>query len=97
MSGVFLFLIIPLLLWCLQCSLADSGSEAWEAITRGHSFKLFIWLILSALFYHLFAGLRHLVMDMGWGESLRAARITAKTVLLLSVVYSIAVGVWLWS
>jgi succinate dehydrogenase / fumarate reductase cytochrome b subunit len=97
MSGVFLFLIIPLLLWSLQCSLADAGSACWENIISGHSFKLFIWFILSALFYHLFAGLRHLVMDTGWGDSLCAARLTAKTVLVLSVIYSIGLGVWLWS
>ena len=99
MSGVFLFLIIPWLLWSLQSSL-ESGpalAEPWEQITHGHSFKLVIWLILSALFYHLFAGLRHLIMDMGWGESLLAARITAKAVLVLSIVYSIGLGVWLWS
>lgn len=95
-SGVFLFFIIPLLLWSLQSSLADSGSLNWERAARGYGCKLFIWFILSALFYHLLAGLRHLAMDMGWGESLPAARITAATVLVVSIAYSIGLGVWLW-
>jgi succinate dehydrogenase / fumarate reductase cytochrome b subunit len=96
MSGVFLFLIIPGLLWGLQCSLSDSASIALKKIGSGLGFKLFIWLTLSSLFYHLFAGLRHLIMDMGWGESLGSARITAKAVLVLSVFYSIGLGIWLW-
>ena len=33
--------------------------------------KLILWGILSALLYHLVAGIRHLIMDMGIGETLR--------------------------
>lgn len=96
LSGVFLFLMIPILLFCLQSSLEATASREWDSILNGHLGKGLIWLTLSALFYHLIAGLRHLIMDIGWGESLWVARISAKTILLLGIVYSILLGGWLW-
>jgi succinate dehydrogenase cytochrome b subunit len=96
LSGIFLFFMIPVLLWVLQDSLSDTGFADWEHITRQLWCKGLIWFILSALFYHLLAGLRHMVMDMAWLDSFPAATVTAKAVLILSIIYSIAVGLWLW-
>lgn len=55
-----------------------------------------IWFIASALFYHLIAGLRHLLMDLGLGEDVGAGRASALFVLFLGILISISLGVWLW-
>lgn len=51
---------------------------------------------LVALFYHLIAGIRHLFMDIGIGESLRSARISGGISLIITVFVAILLGGWLW-
>jgi succinate dehydrogenase / fumarate reductase cytochrome b subunit len=58
--------------------------------------KLVDWFFLSALLYHLFAGIRHMLMDYGWGESLTASRYSAFALLGLVGVAVISLGVWIW-
>lgn len=97
LSGVILFVAIPCLLYMLDCSLRSEQSflrlkqwlGAWPV-------KLLLWLLLSALFYHFIAGVRHLIMDLGWGESLSSGRRSALSVICLAVLSAILVGVWLW-
>ena len=52
--------------------------------------------ILSALAYHLLAGVRHLLMDLGHFEELTSGNVTAKLVMALWLVVSAVIGVWLW-
>jgi succinate dehydrogenase / fumarate reductase cytochrome b subunit len=96
-SGVILFLLIPLLIWILDNSLFSENSfDTVQAYANGWFIKLLIWLSVSALIYHLFAGVRHLLMDTGWGETLPAARKSAKVVIALTVIVMILLGIWLW-
>jgi len=48
------------------------------------------------LIFHIAAGCKHLLMDMGIGETLEGGQLGAKIVLGLSVVLIIAAGVWIW-
>lgn len=97
-AGIVLFIFIPLLLWMLQTSLAsyEQFILLQEQLTSP-LFKVLVWGLLTAFLYHLLAGIRHLIMDMGIGESLSAGRWTAKLVIALAIALSIGVGVWLWS
>jgi len=54
------------------------------------------WGLLSALLYHMVAGIRHLIMDMGIGESLEGGKLGSKIVLAVSVVLIVLAGVWIW-
>jgi len=96
-SGIILFLSVPLLLYILHESL-DSQS-AFTFIEKCLSYnisKVIILVILASAVYHLFAGIRHLLMDCGLGESLSVGRATAWIVILLTIVFVILLGVWLW-
>ena len=96
-SGVILFLVIPCLLGLLGCSL--KSEESFNQVVRLLSSlpsKLIIFAILTALVYHLFAGCRHIIMDFGYGESLKSGRIGAYLVLILTVITMIGLGIWLW-
>ena len=61
----------------------------------GWWYKLLIFGFLAALFYHSLAGIRHLFMDLGFGETLVSARRSAWFVLLLAVIIIVALGVWI--
>jgi succinate dehydrogenase / fumarate reductase cytochrome b subunit len=96
-SGVALFLAMPFLLWALDRSLAsEEGFEQVRAVMAAPLAKLITWLILAALLFHLFAGIRHLIMDLGWGESLQAGRRSAGAVFAVFVVSILLAGVWIW-
>ncbi|MFS9598930.1 succinate dehydrogenase, cytochrome b556 subunit, partial [Klebsiella variicola] len=60
-SGVILFLGIAVLLFALDKSLSsEEGFEQVKACLTSPLAKLVIWGLLSALLYHLVAGVRHL-------------------------------------
>ncbi len=96
-TGILLFLSLPLLLRSLSLTLSDEAGfntmASYLADPAGKIITLALWLVVS---FHLCAGLRHIVMDMGYGESLKIARLSALIVLLLTGVLVILGGVWLW-
>ena len=53
-------------------------------------------IFLAALFYHLLAGIRHLVMDAGIGEGLIQARLSAALTMLLAGLLTAWMGIYLW-
>lgn len=96
-SGVFLFLLIPFMLWALSFSLESSQQFEQTALLLTSSvFKFIIWIALSAFIYHFVAGIRHLLMDVGIGEELRSGTLGAYLTLIISVVLIILSGIWLW-
>ena len=96
-SGVILFLGIAVLLFALDKSLAsEEGFEQVKACLASPLAKLVIWGPLSALLYHLVAGVRHLIMDLGIGETLEGGKLGSKIVLVVSALLIVLAGVWVW-
>lgn len=96
-SGVILFVGIAVLLFALDKSLASEDSfEQVKACLAHPLAKLVIWGLLSALLYHLVAGIRHLVMDAGIGETLEGGKRGSKIVIAIAVVLIVLAGVWVW-
>lgn len=80
-SGVLLFLCLPLALVALDRSL--SGPEAFDEVRQQMArpaVRLLLLAMIWALAHHLFAGIRHLLMDLHFGVSLPAARRSALAV-----------------
>lgn len=96
-SGVILFLGIAVLMYALDLSLAsEQGFEQVKSCLASPLAKLVIWGLLSALLYHLVAGVRHLIMDMGIGETLEGGKQGSKIVIAVSAVLIVIAGVWVW-
>lgn len=96
-SGVVLFGAVGLFLWILDSSLSSEESfNSIKVFMSTLTVQIIIWLSLAALIYHLVAGLRHLVMDYGYGETLSGGTLGAKLVLVLSVILMLMAGFWLW-
>jgi len=96
-SGVVLFAVVALLLCMLDSSLeSEQGFQKVADVFTSVPAKLILWVSLAALIYHLIAGVRHLLMDMGLGESLEGGRRGAIAVLVLSVVLILLAGVLIW-
>ncbi|WP_407363134.1 succinate dehydrogenase, cytochrome b556 subunit [Pseudomonas luteola] len=96
-SGVILFIGLAALLYGLDLSLSsEDGFARVKAFLEYPLVKLVIWAVLSALLYHLVAGVRHLIMDMGAGETLQGGKLGSQIVLIVSAVLIVLVGVWIW-
>lgn len=96
-SGIVLFGVVGVLLWMLDISL--SGPDGFDVIRdclTSPVAKLVLWACLAALAYHMVAGVRHLIMDCGVGETLEGGRLGAKLALVGAVVLIILAGVWVW-
>lgn len=96
-SGIVLFLLLPAMLCLLDCSLKDENTFAqMNQYFANAGWKLILWAFCSAWGYHVFAGIRHLMMDMGIGESLKAGRASAVLVLLLGSILVLFLGIRIW-
>ena len=96
-SGAVLFLVIPLLLWTLQESLASpAGFAAVTGALATPLAKLILIALLWGFFHHFFAGIRYLALDIDVGTELQAARATSWAVLGLSLATTLICGVLLW-
>jgi succinate dehydrogenase / fumarate reductase cytochrome b subunit len=96
-SGVILFVGIAIMLYAMDKSLAsEEGFGEVKACLTSPLAKLIIWGLLSALLYHMVAGIRHLIMDTGVGETLEGGKLGSKIVIAVSVVLILLAGVWIW-
>jgi succinate dehydrogenase / fumarate reductase cytochrome b subunit len=96
-SGFILFFFIPLFLWGLQQSLASEAKfNNIQHLFNNGFLKFVVWFFVSGLLYHLVAGIRHLLMDLGIGESHKGGRMGATLVLIISAILIVGLGVWLW-
>ncbi|MFV0457128.1 MAG: succinate dehydrogenase, cytochrome b556 subunit [Pseudomonas sp.] len=96
-SGVILFVGVLIMLLALDASLSsEEGFAEVKAYLSSPLVKLIVWGLLSALLYHLVAGIRHLIMDAGHGETLEGGKLGSKIVIAVSVVLILLAGVWIW-
>ena len=96
-TGVILVAGVALLLWLLDASLASEESfNAIKSASDSFFCKLALWGVLSALIYHSVAGVKHLIMDLGIGETLEGGVLGAKLVILVSAVLIVLVGAFIW-
>ncbi|GGC77920.1 succinate dehydrogenase, cytochrome b556 subunit [Marinobacter halophilus] len=96
-SGIIIFVGVAFLLYGLDLSL--SGEDGYARVSElldSFLAKLIIWGILSALLYHLVAGIKHLLMDMGIAEELESGLLASKITIVVSIVLIILAGVWVW-
>lgn len=97
LCGLILFLYIPFLLGMLACSL--SSAQGFEGIVQWvHTLtgQWVMYVLLCVTAYHLLAGLRHMLMDCGFGESRLGGCVTAYSLIGLSVLLFIVLGCWVF-
>ena len=96
-TGVLMFFASFLLLWALDRSLASEASfDDLAAVLSSPIAKVVMWGVASALTYHALAGVKHLVMDTGVGETMRGGIIGARIVFIAAFTAAILWGVAIW-
>ena len=96
-SGVIIFVASAILLWLMDASLESPESYAAVAQCLAHPVvKLILWAIAVGFIYHACAGVKHLIMDFGVGETMAGGILGARLVFGATILLSLLVGVWLW-
>jgi len=96
LSGVIVFLLVPVLLWLLDKSLSSAeGFAEVQEIFSGFIVRFVVWVFIAGLIYHTFTGIKHLLADIGIAEELQSGRVAATISLVLSAIGIIAAFVWI--
>lgn len=94
-AGAVLFVGIAFLLFALDMSLSsEAGFETLKAAMTSPLGMFITWGLLAALAYHFVAGIKHLIMDMGIGETLEGGQFAAKATLFFAAILIALAAVW---
>jgi succinate dehydrogenase / fumarate reductase cytochrome b subunit len=97
-SGIVLIAALGVFLYLLHFSLASAHDFANVVhIVTSLPCKIVIGALMAALIYHSCAGVRHLIMDMGYGESLKGGVLGAQLTFGVAVVLILISLVWVMS
>jgi succinate dehydrogenase / fumarate reductase, cytochrome b subunit len=96
-SGFGLFLAIPFLLYLFQLSITSPEDYVrYRAVFAHPLTKLLLIGLAWALFHHLFAGIRFLLMDVHVGLELQRTRANSIIVITAAILCTIGFGVLIW-
>ena len=78
LSGILLFLLVPLLVYLFDLSLSSQqGYNRVVTVFDHRAARLALVILLWGLGHHLLAGIRYLLIDIDFAVSREASRITA--------------------
>jgi succinate dehydrogenase / fumarate reductase cytochrome b subunit len=92
-TGIVLFLALPVCLYVLQRSLSSDADYADIASLMAQPWaKLVLLGTGGSLAHHVFAGMRHLAMDVHCGVEKHLARLSARLVLVASALTTLVLA-----
>ena len=96
-AGGVLFVGLAFMLYAFDLSLSSAAEfGALQSLVVSPVGKVVTWALLAALAYHLVAGIKHLFMDMGFGETLEGGVFAARLTIVLSAVLIALAAIWVF-
>ncbi|WP_035056954.1 succinate dehydrogenase, cytochrome b556 subunit [Andreprevotia chitinilytica] len=96
-SGLLMFVAIPAMLYALEGTLSSAERfEAFRSCISNPIVKIGLLAVLWGFLHHACAGTRFLFLDVHKGLDLPTARLTAKIVLVVSLLLTVVIGVLAW-
>jgi succinate dehydrogenase / fumarate reductase cytochrome b subunit len=96
-TGVAMLFAMAFAVWAWSESLSSpEGFNFIKELMTTFIAKFIAWGTLVVLIYHLLGGIRHMFMDLGYGEEIESGNNSANFILVLWVILSGAAGAWLW-
>lgn len=91
-SGLLMLILLPLIIWLFEHSVTSQisfgqfqAALAWAPVVNFPIVKVFVLALFWAFSHHLFAGIRHIYIDVSHKLSKDFGRQSALSVLILSV------------
>lgn len=97
-SGVAVFVGLALIIYLFDQASAseDSFIAIKECIEGSFLTRIALWTVVSALLFHIVMGVKHLIADLGFGETLESGKRASTIALAVAVVVILLAGVWIW-
>jgi len=96
-SGLLLFLSLPLVLWLFDLSLSSERSfDRFVRLTQGWAIRIVLLALGWALLHHLCAGVRFLLLDLHLGTERIAAVRSSVAVLAVSMSLTIVFALYVF-
>ena len=93
--GIFV-LLLPFSVVLVLASNSEEGFSTASYLLSFNSIKVLLVLLLTGLTYHYISGIRHLVMDFGYWQTLNAGKISAILTIALCGLISLILLVVVW-
>ena len=93
--GIFV-LLLPFSVVLVLASNSEEGFSTASYLLSFNSIKVLLVLLLTGFTYHYISGIRHLVMDFGYWQTLSAGKISAILTIGLSGLVSLILMVLVW-
>ncbi|EPE37667.1 succinate dehydrogenase cytochrome b556 subunit [Candidatus Photodesmus katoptron] len=96
-SGIVMFFFLGVCLWLLL-NLLKSPSDFLETrfLFENYLVKFVFWVVFTTLTYHVIAGIRHFLMDLGYFDELKSSILSAKITIFITTILSSLLVVILW-
>jgi succinate dehydrogenase / fumarate reductase cytochrome b subunit len=97
-SGAGMFLMLPLLIWLLQLSLATTPESAasFKALADNLFVRLILFGLIWAFLHHFCMGIRLLLIDLHIGVEKQQSRTSAQAVFAVSLTLTLIFGLKLF-
>lgn len=91
-SGVVLFLLVPVMLCILSTSL--SSPEGFASVFDNIALRFVAWVFVAATAYHFVMGIKHLLADLGMNEEFASGKMAAIVSFVIAAILIVASFVW---
>lgn len=97
-SAVVIWVGMAFLLPALYFSLKspEGFNEVKILITQNFMAQFFIWGFLTALGYYIVGGIKHIIQEFGFCETLIGGRIISQVAIGLGLILSMLIAFWIW-
>lgn len=97
-SAVLIWVAVAFFLPSLYVSLEspEGFSRIQQMLAESFIAQFIVWGFLTALGYYAMGGVKHLVQEMGYGESLEGGKYISIAAITLGVLLSIVSAFWIW-
>ena len=96
-SGMTLFVGVAFALFLLDMAMtSEAGFDEAKSLLQQALPKGLMLLLLATLMFHVFVGLKHLLLDLHIGDTVTASRLGSRLVLLLTAASVIILYLKLW-
>lgn len=97
-SAVIIWVAMAFFLPALYISLASPQgfSRILQMLTESFITQFIVWGFLTALAYYAMGGLKHMVQEMGYCESLQGGKYISIGAISAGIMLSVLAAVWIW-
>ncbi len=87
-TGLFLFIFSPIILYLFYLILESSGSFLIaKDFLNTFYIKIIIYFYLSCIIYHILCGIKHIIMDIGFLHHKKQANTLSKVILIITLMF----------